>query len=115
MTSPETDAIITIEPSKEYPETTPPLTLRFIKYTEDCAEYCLATSLTNPRYTLQALSHLHLERWSIEELYLTHKNLLKVFHSQSERGVRQERYACFILIALTRIFTHARCQWRDHG
>ena len=30
------------------------------------------------------------------------------FHGQSERGVKQELYAHFVLIALTRLFTNPR-------
>ncbi|MCY4347937.1 MAG: hypothetical protein OXC17_14275 [Aestuariivita sp.] len=37
-------------------------------------------------------SPFHHERWSIADLYLTNKNLFAVFHSQSERCVRQELY-----------------------
>ncbi|MCY4151730.1 MAG: hypothetical protein OXE94_05780 [Aestuariivita sp.] len=77
-------------------------------------EYGLATALTNRRYTMQALSHRYLERCSIADRYLTHKNLFAVFRSQSERGVRQERYASFVPIAFTRIVTN-RCEHDING
>ena len=47
-------------------------------------------------------------RWSIEELYKISKQMLAVeyFHSRSERGVKQELFAHFTLIAMTRLFTN---------
>ena len=54
------------------------------------------------------LSDLYHARWGIEELYKVSKQLMEVedFHGQSERGVKQELYACFTLIAMTRLFAN---------
>ncbi len=43
-----------------------------------------------------------------EELYKVSKRLMEIedFHGQSERGVKQELYACFTLIAMTRLFAN---------
>ena len=45
-------------------------------------------------------------RWSIEELHKTSKALITEFHAKSVQGIRQELYAMFTLVALTRIFTN---------
>ena len=44
----------------------------------------------------------------IEELYKVSKNLLSIedFHAASERGIRQELFAHFVLITLTRLFSN---------
>jgi len=104
----QTDARVTLRPPKAFPGDSPPLPLRLVKYTEGGTAYCLVTSLTDPRYRIAALSNLYRERWAVEEFYKTSKSLLQTLHSQSERGVRQELYANFVLITLTRIFTN-RC------
>ena len=56
----------------------------------------------------RALADLYHGRWSIEELYKISKQMLTVeyFHSRSERGVKQELFAHFTLIAMTRLFTN---------
>ena len=48
------------------------------------------------------------ERWDIEELFKMSKVLIEVqdFHGQSERGVKQELYAHFVIITLSRIFSN---------
>ena len=47
-----------------------------------------------------------LGRWGIEELYKVSKRLMEIeqFHAKSERGVKQELYAHFVLLALSRSF-----------
>jgi hypothetical protein len=51
---------------------------------------------------------LYHERWDIEELYKISKVLIEVqdFHAQTERGVKQELYAHFVMITLSRIFSN---------
>ena len=49
-------------------------------------------------------------RWQVEEGYKTGKDVIESFHAKSERGVRQELYAAFTLVALARLFAN-RC---DH-
>ena len=45
---------------------------------------------------------------SLEDLYKISKKLMTIedFHGQSERGVKQELFAHFVLITLTRIFSN---------
>ena len=59
-----------------------------------------------------------LARWGIEELYKVSKNLLSIedFHAHTERGVKQELYAHFVLITLTRLFSnHSDMQSNPDG
>ena len=112
ITSPQTEARCQIDPPTD--TTDKPLTLRLVKYTEGNTQYCLATSLPNRRYRVKARADLYRQRGSVEELYLTNKDLIEFFHRQSNRGVRQELYASFILMALTRIDTN-RCEQDING
>ncbi len=76
-----------------------------VRYEAGGSEYCLATTLADAdRYGAADLLDLYHGRWSIEELYKISKNFIAVdeFHARSERGVRQEAYAHFALIAATR-------------
>ena len=69
----------------------------------------LATTLSDPdRYGTAGLCDLYHGRWSIEELYKTSKHVIAVdeFHGKTERGVRQELYAHFNLIAMARLFSN---------
>ena len=83
--------------------------MRLIKYTFAETTYVLATTLLDSeKYPIAHFSDLYHGRWSIEELYKISKQLMTVeqFHSKSERGVKQEIFAHFILITLTRVFTN---------
>ena len=74
--------------------------------------YTLATTLLDrKRYRGPELTALYHGRWSIEELYKISKQMLTVehFHGRSERLVKQELYAHFTLIALTRLFA-SQCE-----
>ena len=64
--------------------------------------------LDRDQYSIDQLSDLYHARWGIEELYKVPKRLMEVedFHGQSERGVKQELYACFTLIAMTQLFAN---------
>ena len=66
------------------------------------------TLLDRDPYSIDQLSDLYHARWGIEERYKVSKRLMEVedFHGQSERGVKQELYACFTLIAMTRLFAN---------
>ena len=84
-----------------------PCRARLVKYVVGETEYVLATTLLDAqRYPVQALSDLYHGRWGIEELYKVAKVFLEIedFHSRSERGVKQELFARFGLIAMTRLF-----------
>ena len=86
-----------------------PIPLRLVRSTIKDSRFVLATTLINTqRYSLNALADLYHGRWSIEDLYQTlkHTTTLKHFHGKSERGVRQELYAHFNLVAMTRLFTN---------
>ena len=73
--------------------------------TNDTAVAGLQARFTDTRDDLFGLYH---GRWGIEELYKTSKNTIAVeeFHGQTERGVRQELYAHFNLIAMTRLLSN---------
>ena len=119
------DTLVTILPgpatlrtlSRKYPGTHwQPLPLRLVKYTHATTQYVLGTTLLDSRrYSVADLSDLYHARWGIEEMYKISKSFLEVqqFHGQSERLVKQELFAHFNLIAMTRLFTNRdaeRCQ-----
>ena len=86
-----------------------PVELRLVKCTAGENEYTVATTLADrERYTRSDLSDLYHGRWGIEELYKTSKTMIAVdeFHGRTERGVRQELYAHFNLIAMTRLLSN---------
>lgn len=47
-------------------------------------------------------------RWGIEELYKVSKRIFIVedFHAKTERGVKQELFAHFVLITMNRLFAN---------
>ena len=59
------------------------------------------------RYRTEEFAELYCARWGVEELYKISKVLIDIedFHGQTERGVKQELFAHFVLITLNRIFT----------
>jgi hypothetical protein len=84
-----------------------PLKLRLVKYTYDDTTYVLGTTLLDTAYyQTDALCDLYHSRWGIEELYKISKELIDIedFHAQSDRGIKQELYAHFVLITINRIF-----------
>jgi len=93
--------------------------LRLLKYTVAGTTYLLGTTLLDQqRYPIKELSALYHSRWGIEELYKVSKQLMAIeeFHGQSERGVKQELFAHFILITLTRIFSnHSEAYFNSQG
>jgi len=118
MDSSETDNIVTIEIAptrqKAIREKHPdiefrPLSLRLIKYVFDGTTYTLGTTLLDgDRYRKAAFPDLYHARWGIEELYKVSKKLVGVddFHAQTERGVKQELFAHFVLLTLNRILAN---------
>lgn len=82
-----------------------PISLRIVNYKVKETEMTLATLLLDEKYTTDSISKLYWARWGEEELYKVSKQIIDVedFHSKTERGVRQELYAHFVLITLTRI------------
>ena len=118
IASSETDKIVEIIPNKanqialreKYPESNcQPIPLRLVKYTIAGTTYILGTTLLDQQtYSIEDLSDVYHSRWGIEELYKISKQLMSIedFHGQSERGVKQELFAHFTLITLTRIFSN---------
>ena len=114
----ETEAIIDVAPGKKVLrrlrlkhgcDAAAPCRLRLVKYTAGETVFVLGTTLLDRKtYPAQDLRDLYLGRWGIEELYKISKQLMTVqdFHGQSGRGVKQELYAHFILITLTRLFSN---------
>jgi hypothetical protein len=118
MESCETDTIVTIEIPpvrqaavlKENPTIRfKPLSLRLIKYTVDETTYTLGTTLLEKKaYPKAAFPDLYHARWGVEELYKISKQLVNVddFHGHTERGVKQELFAHFVLLTLNRILAN---------
>ena len=112
--SDDTDRTATVEPSETARQQLPaavlqPIPARFVKYTAGGSDYALATTLLDrKRYSRQALADLYHARWGVEEHYKVVKRLLRSepFHGQSEDLVLQELWACFTLIAMTRLFAN---------
>ncbi len=112
------DALVRITPGKNalrrlkaagVPEPSSPIVLRLVRYDIGESRYVLATTLADTeRYSRKDLSDLYHGRWGIEELFKISKTTPAVeeFHGRSERGVRQELYAHFNLIAMARLFTN---------
>lgn len=85
------------------------LKIRLIKYQIENESYVLGTTLFDKDiYKADNFPKLYHERWDIEELYKISKVLIEVqdFHAQSERGVKQELFAHFVMITLSRIFSN---------
>ena len=118
MQSAATDQVVEVHPSRKsklkvrqrYPDAEcRAIRVRLVKYTVAATTYTLATTLLDVRqYPIEELSNLYHARWGIEELYKISKQLIAVeeFHGQTERGVKQELYAHFVLITLTRLFAN---------
>ena len=118
MTSVETDQRVEVCPShkskvkvrEKHPDAEcGPIRVRLVKYTVAATTYTLATTLLDVRqYPIEELSNLYHARWGIEELYKVSKRLMEIeqFHAKSERGVKQELYAHFVLVTLTRLFAN---------
>lgn len=85
------------------------LQLRLIKYTRNGTTFILGTTLMDSqKYNVEAFADIYHSRWGIEELYKVSKVLLDVedFHGQRERGVKQELFAHFVIITMSRIFSN---------
>ena len=85
------------------------LRVRLVKYVAGDTEFRLATSLHDGgRFDVETLSDMYHGRWGVEEVYKSGKAVIERFHAKSPRGVRQELYAAFTLLALARQFSN-RC------
>ena len=86
-----------------------PVRLRLVKYTAGGSTIGLATTLLDSEtHPASELADLYGSRWGIEEMYKISKSIMEIapFHARTERGVRQELFAHFNLMAMTRIFTN---------
>ena len=99
-----------------------PVDVRLVRCRTDGEDFNLATTLLDADdVSVDDLGSLCHGRWSIEELYKVSKQTVAVdeFHGQTERGVRQELYAHFNLIAMTRLLSgHGDgllADMREHG
>jgi hypothetical protein len=115
--SPETGTQITLLPSpqrqaeirSEFPDLPiVPLKLRLLKYKIADTLFCLGTTLLDARYPLQEFMDVYHGRWSIEELYKVSQRIFIIedFHGKTERGVKQEIFAHFVLITINRLFAN---------
>jgi len=87
-----------------------PLKLRLVKYKVGTTTFVLGTTLMDSeRYSVDDLAELYHGRWGIEELYKISKVLIDVedFHGKTEEGVKQELFAHFGIITLSRLFTNS--------
>ena len=86
-----------------------PLKLRVIRYKIGGTTFFLGTTISSDDLARDLFPDLYHSRWGIEEFYKIPKAHLQIenFHSKSARGVKQEVYASFVLVALTRLLTNA--------
>jgi len=117
--SPQTDTVVTYDPSprtradirSQYPDLDIiPLKMRLLKYEIAGSTFCLGTTLVDAhqRYPLQEFMDVYHGRWGIEELYKVSKRIFVVedFHAKTERGVKQELFAHFVLVTMNRLFAN---------
>lgn len=119
FTGPQTDILVSICPSersqldirKEYPELNIiPLKMRLLKYEINGSVFCLGTTLVeeHQRYPLREFMGVYHARWGVEELYKVSKDIFTIedFHGKTERGVKQEIFAHFVLVTMNRLFAN---------
>lgn len=116
IASDETERTVTLDaPRDETALRGRSLRVRLVKYVAGDTEYRLATSLHDgTRFGIQTLSDMYHGRWGVEEMYKSGKSVIEWFHAKSARGVRQELYAAFTLVALARQFSN-RCDGDING
>jgi hypothetical protein len=89
-----------------------PLALRLVKYVVGTTTFVLGVTLTDrEKYPREELAELYHGRWGIEELYKISKVLIDVedFHAKTERGVKQELFAHFGIVTLSRLISRSPC------
>jgi hypothetical protein len=120
MAGSESETLATLYPSKstlcEIAKARPelmitPQRLRLVKYGVDGATFYLGTTLletTPEQISAAALSDLYHSRWGLEELYKVSKRIMLIeeFHSEYERGIKQELFAHLVLITMNRLFAN---------
>ena len=106
-----TDTVVTISPSerlkthirKTHPDLNiVPVKMRLLKYQVSGSTFCLGTTLVDrhQRYPIHDFMEVYHARWGVEELYKISKRVFVIedFHAKTERGVKQELFAHFVLI-----------------
>ena len=119
IVSTEHDKVVTILPSerarKDIRKKLPdleiiPLKMRLLKYEVSGTTFCLGTTLIDPhqRYPIKDFMEAYHSRWGVEELFKVSKRVIVIedFHAKTERGVKQELFAHFVLITMNRIFAN---------
>ncbi len=119
LASKETDRVVTIFPAetsrtkirKQFPDLNiVPLKMRLLKYEVSGSTFCLGTTLLDlhQRYPIQDFMDVYHSRWGVEELFKVSKRvfIIEDFHAQTERGVKQELFAHFVLITMNRLFAN---------
>lgn len=112
--SAETDKEVLIPPTERFTRkvkrgfkgTLDPIKVRLIKYVIDSKVYVLLTTLLDKeRYPEGSLKEVYHLRWEHEEMIKLSKVITGVtdLHSKTERGVKQELFAHFLIIALLKI------------
>ena len=114
-----TDKVVTLSPSegsktnirKKHPDLNMvPLNMRLLKYEVSGSTFCLGTTLLDlhQRYPIQDFMEVYHSRWGVEELYTVSKRVFVIedFHAKTERGVKQELFAHFVLITMNRLFAN---------
>ncbi len=114
-----TDTVVTISPSaglkthirKTHPDLNiVPVQMRLLKYEVSGSTFCLGTTLLDrhQRYPIQDFMEVYHSRWGVEELYKVSKRVFVIedFHAKTERGVKQELFAHFVLITMNRLFAN---------
>lgn len=117
--SAHTDTTVIIDPcartraeiQAQYPDLDiVPLPMRLLKYERSGTTFCLGTTLVaaDQHYPLAEFMDVYHARWGIEELYKISKHVFVVedFHAKSERGVKQELFAHFVLVTMNRLFAN---------
>jgi hypothetical protein len=117
MKSGNSDQIVSIIPADSskndlrtnYPDMEiSPIQFRLVRYEYESTVYFVGTTVLSSEITIQDISDLYHSRWSIEELYKVSKSLIGVeeFHSKTVRGVRQEIFAHFFAVTLSRLLAN---------
>ena len=87
-----------------------PLKMRLLKYEVSGSTFCLGTTLLDlhQRYPIHDFMEVYHSRWGVEELYTVSKRVFVIedFHAKTERGVKQELFAHFVLITMNRLFAN---------
>jgi len=112
--SAETDKEVLIPPTEKFTRKVKkgfkgaldPIRVRLIKYVIDNKVYVLLTTLLDKeKYPESALKEVYHFRWGHEEMIKLSKVITGVtdLHSKTERGVKQELFGHFLIIALLKI------------